>query len=125
MRKKKRTLPQSSKASASSESLTLCSPDTALPCNSTQEPKCSENDQNSPQEPQPGTSTGGDTPSAPQLNTSTRGSVRSAAKGRVYKEYDSSDTSSSDSDSGDDDVEWRPDSSTVPLTARKTNNPSG
>ena len=116
---KKRTVPQSSKASAHSESSTV----TAR--KSTQAAECSKNDMNSPQEAQPGTSTGGVTPSGPKLNTSTRRSVRCAAKGRVYKEYDSSDTSSSDSDSGDDDVEWRPDSSTVPLTAKKTNNPSG
>ena len=127
MKKKKRVIvPQSSKASASSESSTLCSSDTAqIPCKSTQKVECSENDLNSPQEPQPGTSTGGVTPSRPQLNTSTRGSVRCAAKGRVYKEYgsDSSESSSDSADSGDD--EWRPDSSTVPQTTRKTNNPSG
>ena len=127
MKKKKRIIvPQSSKASASSESSSLCSSDTVqIPCKSTQAAECSENDLNSPQEPQPGTSTGGVTPSGLQLNTSTRGSVRCAAKGRVYKEYgsDSSESSSDSADSGDD--EWRPDSSTVPQTTRKTNNPSG
>ena len=130
MKKKKRIL-LSNKASASSESSTLCTPVEASPCKSNQEADHSENDLNhlnSPQDPQPGTSTGGVTPSGPQLNISTRGSVRSAAKGRVYKEYgsDSSDqSSSSDSESGDD--EWRPgpDTDSVPQTARKTNNPSG
>ena len=127
MKKKKRIIvPQSSKASASSESSSLCSSDTVqIPFKSTQAAECSENDLNSPQEPQPGTSTGGVTPSGPQLNTSTRGSVRCAGKRRVYKEYgsDSSESSSDSADSGDD--EWRPDSSTVPQTTRKTNNPSG
>ena len=130
MKKKKRIIvPQSSKASASSESSSLCSSDTVqIPCKSTQAAECSENDLNSPQEPQPGTSTGGVTPSGLQLNTSTRGSVRCAGKRRVYKEYgsDSSESSSSSdsNDSGDD--EWRPAvTSTVPQNARKTNNPSG
>ena len=125
MKKKKRTVPLSNKASASSDSSTLCSSVKASPCKSIQEATCIENDQNSPQEPQPGTSTGGVTPSGPQLNISTRGSVRCAAKGRVYKEYGSdSSSSSSDSESGDDN-EWRPDTSSVPQSARKTNNPSG
>ena len=128
MKKKKRSVPQLNKASASSESSTLCNSvkSSPSPCKSTQEAECSENDLNSPQEPQPGTSTGGVTPSGPQLSNRTRGSVRCAAKGRVYKEYgsDSSESSSDSADSGDD--EWRPaDTSTVPQTTRKTNNPSG
>ena len=127
MKKKKRTVPLSNKASASSESSTLCTPVEASPCKSNQEADHSENDLNhlnSPQDPQPGTSTGGVTPSGPQLNISTRGSVRCAAKGRVYKEY-GSDSSSSSSDSESDDNEWCPETSSVPQSARKTNNLSG
>ena len=121
MKKKKRIVPQSSKASASSVCSTPCSSITPSPSNSTHKAECSEN---SPQEPQPGTSTGGVTPSDPQHNTSTRGSVRCAAKGRVYYGSDTPESSSdSDLDSGDD--EKRPDTSTVPQTARKTNNPAG
>ena len=84
-----------------------------------------------PIEPQPGTSTGGVTPSGTQVNnsTSTRKSARCAAKGQGRKapRSDSSDTSLSDSsDSMDnEDGEWRPDTSSVPRTSGKTNNPSG
>ena len=118
MKRKRRAVPQSNTASAES-------------CVTTSS-KSSESTKETPDhlsmdmEPQPGTSTGGVTPSGSQFNTVTRQSARCAAKGRGWKGsgYDSSSSdSSSGSDSGDE--EWRPDTSRVPQSTRKTNNPSG
>ena len=102
MKKKKRILPI--KASASSE--TSSSSENASP--SANGPASLQEPQPTPQEPQPGTSTGGVTPSCPQVN--------------IQCGSESSD-SESDGDH-DNDREWRPPYS-VPMTARKTSNPSG
>ena len=102
MKKKKRILPI--KASASSE--TSSSSEKASP--SANGPASLQEPQPTPQEPQPGTSTGGVTPSCPQVN--------------IQCGSESSD-SESDGDH-DNDREWRPPCS-VPMTARKTSNPSG